>query len=119
MLKSIRPSVHPHEVDMGIYLSSEPLTSDSKNHCIPILGVLQVPDENDKILLVMPLLRSLDQPPFNTTDEAVGLFSQLFEAHKFLWPPCLTIAPQGSSIHARSPCGASIFYKAPQMTSSV
>ena len=29
-LKSIKPSVHPYEVEIGTYLSSEPLASDPK-----------------------------------------------------------------------------------------
>lgn len=79
MLKIIKPSLHPHEVKIGTLFSSEPLVSDPKNHCVPIYDVLTVPDIDDRVILVMPLLRQFDDPPFQTIGETVDLFSQLLE----------------------------------------
>jgi hypothetical protein len=75
-LKSIKPSIHPYEAEIGTYLSSEPLASDPKNHCVPIYEVLEVPDVEDTILLVMPLLR--------TVGESVDFFQQIFEVYSYL-----------------------------------
>ena len=66
-------------MDIARFLSSEPLTSDPQNHCVPIYDVLLVPDEDDRILLVMPLLREYSSPRFDTFGEAVDFFKQIFE----------------------------------------
>ena len=79
MLKLIKKSVHPFEVDIGRFLTSEPLASDPKNHCSTLLDVLQVPDDADQVILVMPLLRRHDEPRFNTVGEVVDFFQQIFE----------------------------------------
>lgn len=81
MLKIIKPSKHPYEVEIGTFFSNEPLASDPKNHCVPIYDVLTVPDMDDTTILVMPLLRLYDNPPFQTVGEALDLFNQLFEVH--------------------------------------
>lgn len=79
MLKMIKPSVHPHETRIGTLFSREPLASDPKNHCVPIYDILTVPDMDDRVILVMPLLRRYDDPPFQTIGETIDLFSQLLE----------------------------------------
>lgn len=78
-LKIIRPAVHPHEVDIGTFLSSQNLAADPKNHCVPIYEVLRVPGDDEKIIIVMPLLRQWNSPNFETIGEAVDFFRQLFE----------------------------------------
>ena len=108
-LKSIRPSVHPYEEEIGTYLSSDPL-SDPKNHCVPIYEVLQVPDMDDRIILVMPLLRRYDRPPLQTFGECVDFFQQVFEVWDY--PPgfqrLFTPFCQGFAIHAPSSCGTPV-----------
>lgn len=78
-LKRILTSRHPHEVEISRYLSSEPLASDPKNHCVPILEVLEVPNEPSLRILVMPLLRKFNDPTFLTVGEAIEFFRQVFE----------------------------------------
>jgi hypothetical protein len=46
---------------------------------VPIYDVLQVLDEDDRVLLVMPLLREYSSPRFDTFGEAVDFFKQIFE----------------------------------------
>jgi len=84
MLKIVEKSVHPHEADIGAFFSSEPLASDPANHCVPIQHVLQVPDDADKIILVMPLLCRYDKPRFDTFGEVVEFFRQIFEGLQFM-----------------------------------
>lgn len=79
MLKMIKPSVHPYEVDIATYLSSEPLKSEPTNHSVPVYEVLKVPDVEDRVILVMPLLRWYDRPRFQTVGESVDFFQQIFE----------------------------------------
>lgn len=78
-LKKISHSVHPYEIDISIYFSTEPRASDPRNHCVPIYEVLDVPDESDVKVLVMPLLRKFDDPRLETVGEAVEFFRQVFE----------------------------------------
>lgn len=65
-------------------MSSEPLASDPRNHCVPIFDVLDVPaTETDRAerLLVMPLLRRFDDPSFETFGEAMAFFVQMIEVN--------------------------------------
>ena len=64
------------------YLSSEPLSSDPRNHCAKLLEVLDLPDqlpEGSRQVLVMPWLRPFSSPAFDTIGEAVDCMRQLFE----------------------------------------
>jgi hypothetical protein len=58
------------------------MASDPRNHCVPIYEVLQLPDDEDKLILVMPLLKEYDIPRFDTIGEVVEFFQQLFEVSK-------------------------------------
>jgi hypothetical protein len=79
MLKKILKKSHPDEADIGQYLSTDALRSDSHNHSVPILEVLSVPDDDTILLLVMPLVRQFDDPPFGTVGEVVDCVKQAFE----------------------------------------
>ncbi|KAG0695181.1 hypothetical protein DFH29DRAFT_282804 [Suillus ampliporus] len=83
MLKAVRRSDHPFEVEIARYLVSEPLRSDPMNHCVPILDVLPLPDEGRDII-VMPLLRRYSDPSFQTFGEVVECLRQLFEGLYFM-----------------------------------
>ncbi|KAG2135813.1 hypothetical protein DEU56DRAFT_737574 [Suillus clintonianus] len=84
ILKLIQKSVHPYEVEIGQHLCSEALAADPANHCVPTLDVLQLPDEEDLFILIIPLLRYYINPPFKTFGEAVECFRQLFEGLQFM-----------------------------------
>ena len=57
--------------------NSEPLRSHPKNHCVPVLGVLDIPDVEGMVILVMPLLCTFDRLRFDTVGEVVEFFQQL------------------------------------------
>ena len=57
-LKTVDTSVHPFEVEIAQFLSSGQVAHDPRNHCVPILDVLQDPVEPNTAILVMPLLMS-------------------------------------------------------------
>lgn len=65
--------------EIGQYLSSEPLASHPKNHCVRIHEVLDMPDSPNEIIIVMPLLRPYNDPRLNSVGEAVAFFRQIFE----------------------------------------
>lgn len=89
MLKQISVSQHPDEIEVGRLFSSEPHASNPKNRCVPFYDVLRVPDDEDKAILVMPLLYRLENPPFQTIGEVVEFFRQIFEVAMTSFLLCL------------------------------
>lgn len=78
-LKKIETDVHPFEVEIGHFLSSEQVTSNPRNHCVRILDTLQDPIEPNVVIIVMPYLRKFYKPPFLTFGEAISCFRQLIQ----------------------------------------
>lgn len=76
-LKKVSATVHPHEVDIGRFLCSEEVASHPENHCVPLWDVLEDPSEDKVLILVMPLLRSCNDPEFETIGEVVDFIRQL------------------------------------------
>lgn len=69
-LKKIRKSIHPHEVEIGRYLSSPPLSEDFRNHCCPVYATLYPPENQDLVMQGMQFMhlqhvahRSVGLPP--------------------------------------------------------
>ena len=79
MLKGVEKSVCPNEVEITTLLGSPPLSSDPRNHCPTVFEVLQVPDDDDIQILVMPLLRRHNTPRFDTVGEALECIRQIAE----------------------------------------
>ena len=79
MIKRIYLNESPDEVEITQMFATEPLVSDPRNHCVPVIEVLTVPDSDNVRLIVMPLLRAFNNPPFNTLGEVVECLRQLFE----------------------------------------
>ncbi|EKM54751.1 uncharacterized protein PHACADRAFT_96349 [Phanerochaete carnosa HHB-10118-sp] len=84
MLKRVFVQENPREVEITTKFSSEPLVSNPRNHCVPIIEILTVPDAEDIFLLVMPLLRAFNSPRFNTLGEVIECFGQIFEGLQFM-----------------------------------
>ena len=82
MMKRVDISRHPTEVELTTMLSSPPLTSEARNHCIPIYDVLQDPDDDKYQLMVLPLLRRYASPRFDTIGEAVECFRQIIQVRE-------------------------------------
>jgi hypothetical protein len=65
------------ELEISQFLSSPELIPESHNHCVPLLDILELPDEPEQKLIVMPFLRPFDNPRFQTYGEFVSFFSQI------------------------------------------
>ena len=78
MLKRVN-KLHSQEIEITTSLSSLPLVKDPRNHCVPVYDVLKVPDDDDLQVLVLPLLRKYDDPPFDTVGEVVDCLRQVLE----------------------------------------
>lgn len=83
MLKKVSKETHSRELQIAQYFAVEPLVSHPSNHCVPFYDILHVPDDVDCALLVMPVLRIFDNPPFNTVGEVIEALRQLLEVCGF------------------------------------
>ncbi|KAJ7439687.1 kinase-like domain-containing protein [Mycena latifolia] len=84
MLKWVSKKTHPYEVEIGRLFSTPALAKNPRNHCIPILDVLQDPHDDDKQIIVMPRLIRFDEPIFDTVGEVIDCFRQIFEGIQFM-----------------------------------
>ena len=57
----------------------EKLRQHSNNHCVPLLKHLRDDDDPQLEYLVMPLLRIVDKPAFETVDNVLDFVTQLLE----------------------------------------
>ncbi|KNZ77211.1 hypothetical protein J132_06206 [Termitomyces sp. J132] len=79
VLKRLDIEIHENEIAMIKHLSSQTFSSNPRNHCVPILEVINPPEGSHTAFLVMPCLFDVDFPSFETMGEAVGFFKQVFE----------------------------------------
>ena len=79
MLKKVLPEEGPHELLITELFSSPGLKGDSRNHCVPLLDLIdlsQIKPDGRK-LMVMPFLRLFKNPRFETYGEFVAFFLQI------------------------------------------
>jgi len=82
VMKCVDATNHPDEVAIAKLFSSEPLRSNPSNYCVPILDILEVPNNPNATIIVMPLLWDDEfHVPYDTIGEAVEHFRQIFEVH--------------------------------------
>ncbi|KAI0363368.1 hypothetical protein BV20DRAFT_958430 [Pilatotrama ljubarskyi] len=84
MIKQIKRSWYPHELEITQFLSADDKRSDPHNYTVPILDVFEVPDDPDLTLIVMPLLRACDSPSWQTVGEAMAFLIQIFEGLQYM-----------------------------------
>ncbi|KAG6876821.1 hypothetical protein C0993_000201 [Termitomyces sp. T159_Od127] len=78
MMKRVDPA--GSELYLAQYLSSPHWTGDTRNHTVPILDVICLPDTPTEALLVMPLLLRFNKVPFNRFGEVVDAMQQFLQA---------------------------------------
>jgi hypothetical protein len=108
VLKRTSRAKNPFETEILNQFSSGALADDGKNHCVPVLRVLDVPQEEDTIIIVMPLLRKYNDPGFETIREGVDCIRQLFEVASFC--PLVAASPVASffDLSTRRACSSCI-----------
>jgi hypothetical protein len=121
MLKECELHLHPYEADIIRFFSSGDVASDPRNHCVPVYDVVPVsPEGVPAVLIVTPLLRQYNDPPFETVGQVVDFFTQIFEvsAACFLLGFVLMLDGAGFAVHARTQCRASVtqFYVSASFT---
>lgn len=74
-----RTRTDSQELQILAYLSSDELRQDPRNHCIPLLDVLQDPSAPETSFMVMPFLRYIDSPPMERVEDVLDCFDQVLE----------------------------------------
>ncbi|KAI0299137.1 kinase-like domain-containing protein [Multifurca ochricompacta] len=82
MLKRLLNEEGPYELEMNRLFSSEPLSSNPRNHCVQLLDIIELP--NDPPIMVHPLLRRYYDPRFQTFGEFISFFAQTCEGVHFM-----------------------------------
>ncbi|KAG6833511.1 hypothetical protein H0H93_013221, partial [Arthromyces matolae] len=73
-----------NELAIGQLFSSPELITDSRNHCVPILDVIQPKNGSNFAFIVMPLLFPSDLAPFETIGEVVEYMRQILEGVQYM-----------------------------------
>ncbi|KAI9063418.1 hypothetical protein FKP32DRAFT_1592487 [Trametes sanguinea] len=81
-LKRVRDD--SHELEILSYLTSKDMLRDPRNHCIPLLDVFPDPIESGKKIMVMPFMRYIDSPPFETVEDVLECLDQVLEGLVFI-----------------------------------
>ena len=76
MLKKVSAG---EELEIGRRFSFTPLSQEPGNRCVPLIEILELPNAVDQKLIAMPLLRSFNNPRFQTFGEFVAFFTQICE----------------------------------------
>jgi len=85
MLKRIFPDEGSHELRIMQLFSSSEVARDRRNHCVPLLDVIEIPNTvTCQKLMVMPFLRPFNNPRFQTYGEFVAFFTQVCEGLQFM-----------------------------------
>ena len=77
-----RVPTQSEELKIALMLSSESLSKDPKNHCVPVIDHFQDEHDSDMSFMVMPFLLSIDRPPFETVDNVVDFADQILEVRE-------------------------------------
>jgi hypothetical protein len=87
MLKRVFIEEGPYELSITQRFSSPGLSLDSRNHCVPLLDVIELEGTRSQKLIVLPLLRPFDRPQFQTFGEFIAFFTQICEVTKIYYSP--------------------------------
>ncbi|KAL5530900.1 hypothetical protein ACEPAG_3776 [Sanghuangporus baumii] len=72
-----------NELEIARYLDSEELRKDPRNITVPILDVFSE-EEDTMEFMVVPLLKSFDDPFFNSVDEVIDFMKQTLQGLSFM-----------------------------------
>ncbi|KIM39278.1 hypothetical protein M413DRAFT_196661 [Hebeloma cylindrosporum] len=72
------------ELALSILLSSPKMRSDSRNCAVPILDVVDIPGNDERVLMVMPMLKDIYDIPFRRVGEVVEMVEQFLYCLQFL-----------------------------------
>ncbi len=71
------------EVRIATYFSSAALRDDPRNHCVPVLDVLDDLEDPSLSFMIMPFLRRIHDVEFDTVGSIFDCVGQLLEVSSF------------------------------------
>ncbi|KAG6836479.1 hypothetical protein H0H93_007648 [Arthromyces matolae] len=84
VLKKVDVNSDPYELLIAKYFSTPSLSVHPKNHCVPILDIINPQEGSQWAFLVMPYLLRTHEPPFTTIGEVIAFFRQIVEGIEFM-----------------------------------
>ncbi|CDO76263.1 hypothetical protein BN946_scf184470.g21 [Trametes cinnabarina] len=72
------------EFDIATHLSSPAMRRDPCNHSVPIIDVLRDPADDTAVFIVMPFLKRIDDPPFESVGNVLDCCEQFLEGLVFM-----------------------------------
>ncbi|KAH0588662.1 hypothetical protein J132_02198 [Termitomyces sp. J132] len=84
VLKEIKTNTNKYEIPVSKFFSFGALATHPKNHCVPVIEVIDPPEGSQSAFIVMPYLLNTHHPPFQTIGEVVDFFRQIFEGLEFM-----------------------------------
>ncbi|KAG6810621.1 hypothetical protein H0H92_011089 [Tricholoma furcatifolium] len=79
MMKCVDMQNGREEFSLACYLSSPEQVRDKRNHSVPFLAILPVPNDTTKKVLVMPMLAGFHAVPFRRIGEFAEMVQQFLE----------------------------------------
>ena len=67
------------ELRIAQMLSTKDLLADPRNHCVPVIEIIEDPNYDSISYMVMPMLRLADNPPFQYVKEIIDFVDQILE----------------------------------------
>ncbi|KAF8265696.1 hypothetical protein EI94DRAFT_1588059 [Lactarius quietus] len=84
MLKRVLSGDGPYELEINQFFSSPELANDPRNHCAPLLDLIELRSPESHKIMIFPLLRPFNSPQFQTVGEFVAFFTQICEGIQFM-----------------------------------
>ncbi|KIM39299.1 hypothetical protein M413DRAFT_447245 [Hebeloma cylindrosporum] len=72
------------ELALAILLSSPKARADTRNCAVPVLDVVDIPGNDERVLMVMPMLKEIFNVPFRRVGEVVEMLEQFLYCLQFL-----------------------------------
>ena len=71
------------EMRIASFFSQNERKDDQMNHCVPILDSFADEHDPDTSYIVMPLMRAVDEPPFQFVQDVIDFVDQMLEVSLF------------------------------------
>ncbi|KAG6835590.1 hypothetical protein H0H93_016720 [Arthromyces matolae] len=90
VLKRVDTTRPQNDLPILQHLSSQEFTSNPRNHCVPIIEVLEPREGSSIAYVVMPLLYDPDHPAFETIGEVLSFWKQMIEGLHYMHEKLIT-----------------------------
>ena len=79
VLKQVSPEEGPYELEINRLFSSSELPDDPRDHCAPLLDLIELQGSEYHKIMIFPLPRPFNSAQFQTVGEFVAFFTQICE----------------------------------------